>query len=105
MIEVKDLCKNFGTLKAVDHVSLKVEDGQVLSLLDAGLRESQEKSLPAVVQGTVDGVLADADGVALPVCCGLPAFRFLILTVRRLVLGGCLLRLRPLRTALRRRKP
>lgn len=33
MIEVKDLCKNFGTLKAVDHVSLKVEDGQVLSLI------------------------------------------------------------------------
>lgn len=33
MIEVKNLCKNFGTLKAVDHVSLKVEDGQVLSLI------------------------------------------------------------------------
>ncbi len=33
MIEVKDLCKSFGTLKAVDHVSLKVEDGQVLTLI------------------------------------------------------------------------
>ncbi len=33
MIEVRNLVKNFGQLHAVDNVSLKVEDGQVLSII------------------------------------------------------------------------
>ena len=33
MIETKDLCKNYGELKAVDGISFKVEPGQVLGFL------------------------------------------------------------------------
>src|SRR2546421_5116319 len=32
-IEVKDLCKSFGTFKAVDHLSLTVRQGEIFGLL------------------------------------------------------------------------
>src|SRR5438552_17132332 len=32
-IEVKDLCKNFGTFRAVDHLSLSVQQGEIFGLL------------------------------------------------------------------------
>lgn len=32
-IEVKDLCKNFGTFRAVDHLSLSIQQGEIFGLL------------------------------------------------------------------------
>ena len=33
MVEITDLCKSFSTVRAVDHVSLQIEDGEMLCLL------------------------------------------------------------------------
>ena len=65
MIEIKNLCKNFGSVKAVDNLSLKINSGEIFALLglNGAGKSTTIKILCALTEKTSGDVFIDGQNI------------------------------------------
>ena len=56
MLEVKDLVKNFGIKRVVDHVSFKVEDGKILGAITHAIVDNPLKGYGISIEKMLESV-------------------------------------------------